>query len=161
MRAGRAVTVVHGTFVFVDTLVGMVVFAVVGMRVSMYRTIGVAMGMLVRRSRRHGTDAFMAVAVLAVMVMRMYMRRAIGMGVRVGMFIVRMGMRCIMSVSVTVCRTVFMHVPVATFSMAVFVNGFALDTRFAGGASASGTHVSLLQSAAWLLLSRSSRLRVL
>lgn len=146
---------------FVNTFMGVVVLAIVGMRVNMHRAIGVPMRMGMCRRDRDGTDAFVAMTVFAVMMVRMDMRGAIGMGMRMFVLVMHMRMTSFVRMAMAVRRTVLMHMPVAAFAVAVIMDGFALDARLAGGASTSGTHVSLLQSAAWLLLSRSSRLRVL
>ena len=54
--------------------VGMMVIAVMGMRVSVLRTVSMAVHMLMGRGGRHCNDALMAVAMFAMMVIGVCMR---------------------------------------------------------------------------------------
>jgi hypothetical protein len=104
--------------------------------------------------------------VFAFMGVRVGMRRAIGMGVRMFMSIVRVS-SIFVAMAVAVCRAIFMHVPVAGMLTIVLVivslDGFALYARLADGTSTSGTHCSappVSCLAAWSL-NRTNRPRVL
>jgi hypothetical protein len=144
--------IVDGTGFFMSVMM----LAVMGVRVSVHRTVCMTMRMLMGRGGRHGNNALMAVAMFAVMVMGVCMRRAVGMGMRMLMFVVGMGMSGIAApvpVVMAMGRAVFMHVPV---SMAVLIgmNGLTFDARLADGTSTSCTHKPLLQCPAVLLSGR-------
>jgi hypothetical protein len=142
--------IVDGTGFFMSVMM----LAVMGVRVSVHRTVCMTMRMLMGRGSRHGNNALMAVAVFAVMVMGVCMRRTIGMGMRMLMFVVGMGMSGIaVPVVMTMGRTVFMHVPVS-MAMLIGMNGLTFDARLADGTSTSCTHKPLLQCPAVLLSGR-------
>ena len=86
----------------------------------------------------------MTVGVLTVVMVGMRVSRAIGMGMRMLVLVVRMGVAtAVVVMRVAMPRPVGVHMPVfVVMAVRMFVNVLAFDARFARATATSGAHVS-------------------